>query len=84
MPNDDTISNTADDDQPDADDERQDRDAIRMAMPIITMPASRLITPTNICQPRPGRCGSLIAETVVATPRKMNPTPIQMASNRIA
>ena len=25
-----------------------------------------------------------MAETVVATPRKMNPTPIQMASNRIA
>ncbi len=49
-----------------------------------TMPASRLITPTKMFHPRPGRCGSLTAEIVVATPRKMNPMPIQMASSRIA
>ena len=30
-----------------------------------------------------GQVGSLIAETVVATPRKMKPTPIQMASSRM-
>jgi hypothetical protein len=40
-----------------------------------TMPAIRLITPTKIDHPRPGGVGSLMAETVVATPRKMNPTP---------
>ena len=49
-----------------------------------TMPASRLITPTKIDHPRPGRFGSLMAEIVVPTPRKMNPMPIQMANNRIA
>ena len=37
----------------------------------------------KISQARPGSVGSLIAETAVATPRKMKPTPIQMASNRI-
>ncbi|CFS32705.1 Uncharacterised protein [Mycobacterium tuberculosis] len=51
---------------------------------ITTMPAMRLITPTKMDHPRPGSIGSLIAETVVATPRKMNPMPIQMASNRTA
>ena len=51
---------------------------------ITTMPAMRLITPTKICQPRPGRVGSLMAATVVATPRKTNPTPIQMASSKTA
>ena len=49
----------------------------------ITMPASRLTTPMKISQPRPGSVGSLIAETAVATPRKMKPTPIQIASNRM-
>ena len=42
------------------------------------------MTPTKISQPRPGSVGSLIAETAVATPRKMKPTAIQMASSRIA
>ncbi len=42
--------------------------------PIMIMPASRLVTPTKIDHPLPGRCGSLMAEIVVATPRKMNPT----------
>ena len=52
--------------------------------PSITMPANRLTTPTKICQPRPGRYGSLIAEIDVATPRKMKPMPIQIASSRMA
>ncbi|ORW80887.1 hypothetical protein AWC22_17570 [Mycobacterium riyadhense] len=51
---------------------------------ITTMPAIKLITPTKMFHPRPGSAGSLMAETVVATPRKMNPMPIQMASNRTA
>ena len=50
----------------------------------ITTPAIRLMMPTKMFQPRPGSVGSLIAETVVATPRKMKPTPIQMASSRTA
>ena len=48
------------------------------------MPASRLSTPTKIDHPRPGSVGSLMADVVVATPRKMNPMPIQMASNSTA
>ena len=52
--------------------------------PSITMPANRLTKPKKICQARPGRCGSLIAEIDVATPRKMKPTPIQIASSKIA
>ena len=43
----------------------------------------KLMMPTKISQPRPGVSGSLIAETAVATPRKMKPIPIQMASSRI-
>ncbi len=51
---------------------------------ITTTPAMRLITPMKMFQPRPGSVGSLMAATVVATPRKTNPTPIQMASSKIA
>ena len=39
------------------------------------------MTPKKISHPRPGMSGSLMAETVVATPRKMKPTAIQMASS---
>ena len=49
-----------------------------------TMPAIKLITPKKITHPRPGRPGSLIADAAVDAPRKMNPTAIQMASNRYA
>ena len=40
--------------------------------------------PKKISHPRPGIAGSLMADTVVATPRKMKPTPIQMASRQHA
>src|SRR4029078_3782888 len=49
-----------------------------------TMPGRMLMMPKKIAQPRPGNAGSLMAVAVAATPRKMNPTAIQMASNRIA
>jgi hypothetical protein len=52
--------------------------------PSTTMPAMMLTTPAKIAHPRPGRPGSLIAVAVVATPRKMNPTAIQMANKRMA
>ena len=51
---------------------------------ITTTPAMRLISPMKMFQPLAGRVGSLTAATVVATPRKMNPTPIQMASSKTA
>src|SRR6185369_2769746 len=46
------------------------------------MPARVVMTPKKIDHPRAGRCGSLTAATVVATPRKTKPTPIQMAGRR--
>ena len=39
--------------------------------------------PMKISQPRLGVSASLMAAAAVATPRKMKPMPIQMASNRI-
>lgn len=52
---------------------------------ITTMPAMRLITPTKMDHPRPGSIGSLIAETVVATPRKDEPDadPDGQQQNRV-
>ena len=37
-----------------------------------------------MCQPRAGSSGWLIATTASATPWKMKPTPIQIASNSTA
>ena len=51
---------------------------------ITTTPATRLMTPMKMFHPLAGRVGSLMAATVVATPRKTNPTPIQMASSKTA
>ena len=83
MPNDDTISNTPmTTNQTPATYARVMIDGNGDAK--TTMPASELITPTKIDHPRPGSTGSLMAEIVVATPRKMNPMPIQMANNRTA
>ena len=60
--------------------------ATRPGQASITTPAIRLMTPKKISQPRPGSVGSLIAETVVATPRKMKPTrdPDGQQQNRVA
>jgi hypothetical protein len=49
-----------------------------------TIPAMMLMTPKKMAQPRPGTPRSLTPIAVVDTPRKMNPTAIQMASKRIA
>ena len=43
-----------------------------------------LMTPDKTAQPRPGNARSLMAAAVVATPRNMNPTAIQMANNTTA
>ena len=51
---------------------------------ITTTPAMRLISADEDVPAPAGRVGSLTAATVVATPRKTNPTPIQMASSKTA
>src|SRR6476659_9442231 len=71
------------DDQPDADHECQCDKRIRWRRQHDEAGEDRDDAEED-AHPCPGRCGSLIAATVVATPRNTNPTPIQMASSRIA